>query len=45
MALLGEAEKHGFETKKPKNQIKNQKISVINQLFPYWDGKSSLGWH
>ena len=45
MLLRGEAKKHGFDTKKPKNQTKNKKINLIDQVFPYWDGKSSLGWH
>ena len=45
MVLRGEAQKTQLETKKPKNQTKNHKISLINQLLPYWDGKSSLGWH
>ena len=45
MVLRGEPQKHCVETKKPKDQSNNQKISLINQLFPYWDGKSSLGWH
>ena len=42
MVLHGEAQKHSFETKKPKNQTKNQKVYLINQLLPY--NRALLGW-